>query len=83
MARHIAVAYLKKYHAREVFVRLAYAIGVATPIEATALVDGTEKPITDYDLSPNGIIAHLNLKRPIYEPTARYGHFGAGFDWDK
>jgi S-adenosylmethionine synthetase len=36
-----------------------------------------------YDLTPNGIIKTLDLKRPIYEQTARYGHFGHGFEWDE
>jgi len=83
MARRIAVDYLHKYHAHEVFVRLAYAIGYAEPLEATVIVDGQTEQISGYDLTPQGIIKYLDLKRPIYEPTARYGHFGEGFDWDK
>ena len=82
MARRIAVDYLRKHQAQEVLVRLAYAIGYDQPVEATAIVDGQEHDIADYDLSPRGIIKHLKLTRPIYEPTARYGHFGEGFDWD-
>lgn len=83
MARRVAVDYLKKRGAHEVFVRLAYAIGVAEPLEATVIVDGQPEVIKGYDLTPNGIIKYLNLRRPIYEATARYGHFGEGFDWDK
>ncbi|MCL2280847.1 methionine adenosyltransferase domain-containing protein [Candidatus Saccharibacteria bacterium] len=83
MARRIAVDYLRERSAHEVFVRLAYAIGVAEPLEKSIIVDGQHEIITDtYDLTPRGIIEFLNLKRPIYEPTARYGHFGEGFDWD-
>lgn len=82
MARRIAVDYLRKHQAQEVLVRLAYAIGYDQPVEATAIVDGQEHDIADYDLSPRGIIKHLKLTRPTYEPTARYGHFGEGFDWD-
>lgn len=82
MARRIAVDYLKKHHAKEVFVRLAYAIGYAEPLEQTVIIDGETKQISGYDLTPQGIIKSLNLLRPIYEPTARYGHFGEGFDWD-
>jgi S-adenosylmethionine synthetase len=52
-------------------------------LEATVIVDGVEEPIVDYDLTPNGIIAWLDLRRPIYEETARYGHFGHGFEWEK
>lgn len=83
MARRIAVNYLKDRNAREVYVRLAYAIGYAEPLEATVIIDGQPETIAGYDLTPRGIIATLDLKRPIYEPTARYGHFGEGFDWDK
>ncbi|MBR3132161.1 methionine adenosyltransferase domain-containing protein [Candidatus Saccharibacteria bacterium] len=83
MARKIAVDYLKKRQAHEVLVRLAYAIGYAEPLEKTVIVDGKAEEITGYDLTPNGIIKFLDLKRPIYEKTARYGHYGEGFDWDK
>lgn len=83
MARRIAVDYLKKHEADEVFVHLAYAIGLAEPMHAEATVDGAKMPITDYDLTPNGIIKFLDLKRPIYAKTAEYGHFGNGFVWDR
>ncbi len=83
MARRVAVDYLRNRNAKEVFVRLAYAIGLAEPLEKTVIVDGNTEQIEGYDLTPSGIIESLNLRRPIYEPTARYGHFGEGFDWDK
>jgi S-adenosylmethionine synthetase len=83
MARKIAVDYLKKRHAKEVLVRLAYAIGKAEPLEQTVIVDGKPEEIEGYDLTPRGIIKFLDLKRPIYEKTARYGHYGHEFDWDK
>lgn len=98
MARRIAVDYLRARNAKEVFVRLAYAIGHADPLERTVIIDGKDeqiplKPgavpadnqseISGYDLTPQGIINYLDLKRPIYQATARYGHFGEGFDWDK
>ena len=83
MARRVAVDYLRQRHAHEVFVRLAYAIGYAEPLERTVVVDGRAEQIEGYDLTPRGIIRSLDLLRPIYEPTARYGHFGEGFDWDK
>jgi S-adenosylmethionine synthetase len=76
MARKVAVDYLKQFQAKEVYVTLAYAIGYDQPLQATAIVDGIEKKIEGYDLSPNGIIKALNLRRPIFERTARYGHFG-------
>ena len=83
MARKVAVDYLRKFKAAEVYVTLAYAIGYDQPLQASAVVDGREMPVTEYDLSPNGIIRTLDLKRPIYEQTAQYGHFGhAGFSWE-
>ena len=83
MARKIAVDYLRNRKAQSVLVRLAYAIGYAEPLEKTVVVDGEPEEIEGYDLTPNGIIKFLDLKRPIYEKTARYGHYGEGFDWDK
>lgn len=82
MARKIAVDYVRLRGASEVYVRLAYAIGVADPLEATAVVDGTPEQVTGYDLTPRGIIAALDLKRPIYERTARWGHFGHNYVWE-
>lgn len=84
MARRIAVDYLRQRpNAEEVFVRPAYAIGVAEPLEATVLIDGVAEPVQGYDITPRGIIEALDLRRPIYERTARYGHFGHEFDWEK
>ena len=83
-ARKIAVDYLKKENAKEAHVYLAYAIGHDQPLEATVIVDGREERVTGYDLSPNGIITLLDLKRPVYEATARWGHFGhSEFAWEK
>jgi len=83
VARKVAIDYLKARGAKEVYVYLAYAIGYDQPLEATVVIDGHEEIVTGYDLSPNGIIALLDLKRPIYEQTARYGHFGyEGFSWE-
>lgn len=83
MARRIAVDYLRSRNAKEVFVHLAYAIGYDQPLEATVMVDGVQEEVKGYDLSPNGIIAFLELKRPIYEQTAQYGHFGhQGYKWE-
>ena len=95
MARRIAVDYLRARNAHEVFVRLAYAIGYDQPLERTVVIDGVpeEIPVTTetinvspengYNLTPRGIIETLDLRRPIYEETARYGHFGHQFTWDK
>ena len=82
MALRIAVDYIKKHRAREVFCYLAYAIGVAEPVEASVVVDGKARLVSGYDLTPGGIIKHLDLRKPQYEQTARYGHFGNGFAWD-
>ncbi|MBQ3476515.1 methionine adenosyltransferase domain-containing protein [Candidatus Saccharibacteria bacterium] len=83
MARKVAVDYLRKRNAHEVLVRLAYAIGHDQPLEKTVIIDGKPEEIEGYDLSPRGIIKFLELKRPIYEQTAKWGHYGEGFDWDK
>ncbi len=83
IARKIAVDYLRERGAAEVFVHLAYAIGHDQPLEATVTIDGAQEEVKGYDLSPNGIIESLNLKQPIYEQTARYGHFGhTDFPWE-
>jgi len=82
IARKIAIDYLKARQAKEVYVRLAYAIGVIEPLEVTVIIDGVAEKGAGYDVTPNGIIESLKLRRPIYEQTARYGHFGHGFDWE-
>lgn len=81
MARKIAIDYLKKRSAHEVYVYLAYAIGYEQPLEATVVIDGKEEVVSGYDLSPRGLIQYLDLKQPIYEATARYGHFGNDSAW--
>ncbi len=83
MARKIAVDYLKKHKAREILVKLAYSIGIAEPVMAIAEVDGKIIEVKEYDLTPKGIIKQLNLLKPIYSETAKWGHFGNGFNWDK
>jgi S-adenosylmethionine synthetase len=82
MARKIAVDYLKKHDAKEVFCQLAYAIGISEPVEAVVIVDGQEKAVEGYDLTPSGIINYLNLRKPQFTETAKYGHFGNNFTWD-
>jgi S-adenosylmethionine synthetase len=83
MARRIALDYLRDRGAAEVFCRLAYAIGYDQPLEATVTIDGVQEAVTGYDLSPAGIIKALDLRRPQYERTARYGHFGHDFVWER
>ncbi len=82
MARRVAVDYLKKKNAKEVFCYLAYAIGFAEPLEATVIIDGVPEIIDGYDLTPKGIIELLDLRKPQYEETAQYGHFGHERAWD-
>ncbi len=81
MARRIAVDYLKKYGAKEVFTKLAYAIGVAEPVMAVAIVDGKEMLIEGYDLTPRGIREALGLDAVKYADTAKWGHFGHAYPW--
>jgi S-adenosylmethionine synthetase len=95
MARYIAKNVVAAGLARKAEVQLAYAIGVAEPVSVmvdsfgTAAVD--EEKITklvreNFQLTPKGIIEALDLRRPVYKPTAAYGHFGrsgAGFTWEK
>jgi S-adenosylmethionine synthetase len=82
MARRVAVDILEQRpEVNEVFVQLAYAIGYDQPLQATAVVDGKEEKIQGYDLSPQGIIEFLSLRRPIFSETAAFGHMGAGFSW--
>ncbi len=76
-------------------IQLAYAIGVPEPVSIGVDVFGTgkleEKHLVDliysnFDLTPTGIIKKLRLLRPVYLPTAAYGHFGRkgdGFTWEK
>lgn len=82
MARKIAVDLLKKHNAKEVYTKLAYAIGKSEPVMAVAIIDGVESEITDYDLSPRGIYEHLKLGEVKYRDTCTWGHFGREFDWE-
>ena len=82
MARRIAVDYLRNRGAKEVFAHIAYAIGVAEPLMAVVTIDGVQENVQGYDLRPQAIIERLELKRPQFRETAKYGHFGNGFVWD-
>ncbi len=83
MARKIAVDYLRKRSAKEVYVHLAYAIGVAQPLMAVVTVDGIQEEIKGYDLRPQAIIRYLDLRKPQFRKTAEFGHFGNNFRWDR
>ncbi|MGC2720266.1 MAG: methionine adenosyltransferase domain-containing protein, partial [Candidatus Acidiferrales bacterium] len=95
MARYVAKNIVAAGLATKVEVQLAYAIGVADPVSVMADTFGTgtipNSQITElirqnFKLTPKGIIETLDLRRPIYRPTAAYGHFGRsgpGFTWEK
>ena len=93
MARYLAKAIVSKWRAKKCEIQLSYAIGVAQPISLFIETFGTgtkdlEEIYTwireNFDLSPAGIIAFLDLRRPIYNATAAYGHFGRDlFSWEK
>lgn len=95
MARYIAKNIIAAQLAEKCQVQLAYAIGVAEPVSVLVDTQGTEKAKVElieklvrkhFAMTPKGIIDHLKLRRPIYKPTAAYGHFGRnepGFTWEK
>jgi S-adenosylmethionine synthetase len=82
MARKMAVDLLKKYNAKVVETKLAYAIGKCDPVMAVATIDGKEIEITDYDLTPKGIYNYLKLDNLKFADTCTWGHFGRGFEWE-
>ncbi|MEO8230908.1 MAG: methionine adenosyltransferase [Ignavibacteriota bacterium] len=94
-ARHIAKNVVGAKLAKECLVQLSYAIGVAQPISVFVDTKGTgvipdseiSKMIQkEVDLTPKGIISRLKLRRPIYQKTSAYGHFGRNdkdFTWEK
>jgi S-adenosylmethionine synthetase len=95
MARYVAKNLVAAGLAHRAEVQLAYAIGVTEPV--SVMVDtfetGTipDEQMTDlvrsvFSLTPRGIIESLDLRRPIYRPTAAYGHFGRSeptFTWER
>jgi S-adenosylmethionine synthetase len=85
MARHVAKNLVAAGLCKKCQIELAYAIGVARPV--SVLVDSMGTGVVSdeklaqivneiFDLRPASIISYLNLRRPIYEQTASYGHFG-------
>lgn len=86
MARYLARWLLKKFALPEAKVSLAYSIGVAEPLMVKVEPDGeyTKLICKEFDLTPQGIIKFLDLKKPIYLQTARLGHFGnPDLPWEK
>jgi len=95
MARYIAKNIVAAGLADRAEVQLAYAIGVAEPVSVLVETFGTGKVDREilgdlvrknFALTPKGIIESLNLRRPIFQKTAAYGHFGRSdpdFTWEK
>jgi S-adenosylmethionine synthetase len=95
MARYIAKNIVAAGLADNVTVQLAYAIGVADPVSVLVDTHGTgkvdeiklaEAVRKNFALTPKGIIEMLDLRRPIFKQTARFGHFGRTHDeftWEK
>ena len=81
MARRIAVELLEKRGAKEVYTKLAYAIGKSEPVMAVAVIDGKEEEIVGYDLSPKGMRKYLKLDQVKFADTCQWGHFGRDFEW--
>ena len=94
MARYVAKNIVAAGLADRCEVQLAYAIGVAEPVSVlvdtfgTGKIDETQLEALvrkNFSLTPKGIIEGLNLRRPIFQKTAAYGHFGrkgADFTWE-
>jgi S-adenosylmethionine synthetase len=94
-ARYVAKNIVAAGLARQCQIQVAYAIGVAKPMNVTVYTEGTGVIPDDkiaalvnehFDLRPKGIIQMLDLLRPIYEKTAAYGHFGREepeFTWER
>jgi S-adenosylmethionine synthetase len=94
-ARHVAKNIVAAGLADRCQVQVAYAIGVAEPVSITVDTYGTGT-VSDFeitaairkvvDLTPKGIIERLDLRRPIFQQTAAYGHFGRNdvqFSWEE
>ncbi|HEY6462415.1 MAG TPA: methionine adenosyltransferase [Polyangiaceae bacterium] len=92
-ARYIAKNVVASGVARKCEVQVAYAIGVAQPVGVHVDTFGTGKVadevlekyiMANFDMRPKALIETLDLLRPIYQPTAAYGHFGRSeFPWEK
>jgi len=94
-ARYVAKNIVAAGLADRCEIQLSYAIGVADPISICVNTEGTGRVSDDkiislirdfFDLKPKGIIAMLDLRHPIYQATAAYGHFGRtedSFNWER
>ncbi|XP_003965529.1 methionine adenosyltransferase II, alpha a [Takifugu rubripes] len=91
-ARWVAKSLVTAGLCKRVLVQVAYAIGIAHPLSVSIFHYGTsqksEKELLDivmknFDLRPGIIVRDLDLRKPIYQDTAAYGHFGRGvFSWE-
>jgi len=92
-ARHLAKNIVAAGLAKECTIQVSYAIGVANPVSLYVDTHGTssvpgnvisEFIMNNVDMTPLGIINRLDLRRPIYQETAAYGHFGrTQFPWEQ
>src|ERR1700733_15387294 len=94
-ARYVAKNIVAAGLAERCEVQVSYAIGVARPLSLLIETFGTEKISTkaiaqlvqdNFDLRPGAILRDLELRRPVYQPTAAYGHFGRSgdsFTWER
>lgn len=93
MLRHIAKNIVANGYAKKCEIQVSYAIGMAEPLsihlETFGTSQKTEEELVElikekFDLTPNGIIQYLDLKKPIYTKTTNYGHFGKkNLPWEK
>jgi len=92
-ARWVAKSLVKAEICKRVLVQVSYAIGIAKPLSVSVFAYGTCKYTEaqllqivnhNFDLSPGNIVKELDLRRPIYRQTAKYGHFGnPEFSWEQ
>ncbi len=93
MLRHIAKNIVANGYAKRCEIQISYGIGIAKPISIYVNTFGTntideeeiKRKIEDkFDLTPDGIIKYLDLRKPIYAKTTNYGHFGKNdLPWEK
>ena len=93
MLRHIAKNVVANGYAEKCEIQISYGIGIAKPISIYVNTFGTHKIPEEqikqkienkFDLTPDGIIKYLDLKKPIYTKTTNYGHFGRpDLPWEK
>ena len=93
MLRHIAKNIVANGYAKKCEIQIAYAIGMKEPLSIYVNTFGTgtkteeeivEKIKEKFDLTPEGIIKYLELRKPIYRQTTNYGHFGKeNLPWEK